>query len=434
MTHFPRDGTADACATGAEGQERRTGRRHARVEGTPRRPKPAAYLVFRDGRRIARTNRRSYTDTRAKPGRHRYVVEAVDAKGRRGAPSRALRARMPGPKPLPGATPSAPFAPAAPAGPGPPPAPPGSPSAVLTAAMVDRLFWRAGFGPTPAQRDAWTGRQHLELVDWLLDTPPSLAPTDTPPLTGGTGNQPIDPLASEDELVMEWLDRMQRAVNPLPERIAFFWHRHWAVSRDDGIPAPWLVAYRNRLLRFADAAQSFRALAYEMTTLDAAMSMYLNGNQNVKGRPNENYARELMELFCLGPKAPDGTDNYSQADVEGLAQALTGWRLNSDQLEPRLRQDHLQPRALRARRQDLPRPGHPGARPRGGGVRRPGVRQRGARRRSRAPEPRAVPDPQAVERVHRDPDPRRRAGRAARRVPPGRPAPARVARASSATR
>ena len=300
----------------------------------PRGAKPAAYLVFRDGRRIARTNRRSYTDTRAKPGRHRYVVVAVDAKGRRGAPSRALRARMPGPKPLPGATPSAPFAPAAPAGPGPPPAPPGSPTAVLTAAMVDRLFWRAGFGPTPAQRDAWTGRQHLELVDWLLDAPPSLAPTDTPPLTGGTGNQPIDPLASEDELVMEWLDRMQRAVNPLPERIAFFWHRHWAVSRDDGIPAPWLVAYRNRLLRFADPAQSFRALAYEMTTLDAAMSMYLNGNQNVKGRPNENYARELMELFCLGPKAPDGTDNYSQADVEGLAQALTGWRLNSDQLSP----------------------------------------------------------------------------------------------------
>ncbi len=210
--------------------------------------------------------------------------------------------------------------------------------------MVDRLFWRAGFGPTTAQRDAWTGRQHLELVDWLLDTPPSLAPTDTPPLTGGTGNQPIDPLASEDELVMEWLDRMQRAVNPLPERIAFLWHRHWAVSRDDGIPAPWLVAYRDRLLRFADPAQSFRALAYEMTTLDAAMSMYLNGNQNVKGRPNENYARELMELFCLGPKAPDGTDNYSQADVEGLARALTGWRLNSDQAAPTTARSRSVPR------------------------------------------------------------------------------------------
>ena len=104
--------------------------------------------------------------------------------------------------------------------------------------MVDRLFWRAGFGATPAQRAAWTGRGHLELVDWLLDTAPSLAATATPPLTGGsTPNQPIDPLASEDELIMEWLDRMQRAVNPLRERIAFFWHRHWAVSREDGIPA-----------------------------------------------------------------------------------------------------------------------------------------------------------------------------------------------------
>ena len=122
--------------------------------------------------------------------------------------------------------------------------------------MVDRLFWRAGFGATQAQRDAWVGRGHLNLVDWLLDTPPALAPTSTPPLTGGTGNRPIDPLASEDELVMEWLDRMQRAVNPLRERLAFFWHRHWAVSRDDGIPVVWLVAYRNRLLRAADPARA----------------------------------------------------------------------------------------------------------------------------------------------------------------------------------
>jgi uncharacterized protein (DUF1800 family) len=303
--------------------------------------------VLRDGRRIARTKRRTFMDTHAGPGRHRYAVVAFDAKGRRSRPSGSVRARVPAPKPLPGGTPAAPFLPAAPAGPGPSPAPAGpspgpggpgpSPGPVvgpLTAAMVDRIFWRAGFGATQAQRDAWTGSDHLELVDWLLDTPPSLAPTSTPPLTGGTGNQPIDPLASEDELVMEWLDRMQRAVNPLPERIAFFWHRHWAVSRDDGIPAPWLVAYRNRMLGYSGPTANFRALAYEMTTTDAAMSMYLNGSQNVKGRPNENYAREFMELFCLGPKGPDGTDNYVQADVEGLARAFTGWRLNSDTASP----------------------------------------------------------------------------------------------------
>ncbi|HEX5618963.1 MAG TPA: DUF1800 family protein, partial [Solirubrobacteraceae bacterium] len=286
----------------------------------PRGRQPAAYLIFRDGRRIARTERRRYVDTRAKPGRHRYFVLAVDAHGHRGKHSKTVRARMPEPVPPP-------FEP--------PPIKPPNVGPKLTAAMVDRLFWRAGFGATPAQRTAWTGRGHLELVDWLLDTAPSLAATATPPLTGGgTPNQPIDPLASEDELVMEWLDRMQRAVNPLPERMAFFWHRHWAVSRDDGIPAPWLVAYRNRMLRFAEPRTSFRALAYEMSTLDAAMSMYLNGSDNVKGRPNENYARELMELFCLGPTAPDGTPNYTQADVEGLARALTGWRLNFDDTSP----------------------------------------------------------------------------------------------------
>ena len=41
---------------------------------------------------------------------------------------------------------------------------------------------------------------------------------------------------------------MQRAVNPVPERLAFFWHRHWAISRDDGIPNQWILNYRNRML------------------------------------------------------------------------------------------------------------------------------------------------------------------------------------------
>ena len=283
---------------------------------------PEAYLIFRDGRRIARTKRRAYTDRRAKPGRHRYEVLAVDAKGRRSRPSQIVRVRVPREVP----------SPAAPAGPDPPPLPEPILGSTLTAAMVDRLFWRAGFGATQAQRDTWVGRGHLNLVDWLLNTPPSLVATSTPPLT--SSNLPIDPLASEDELVMEWLDRMQRAVNPLRERLAFFWHRHWAVSRDDGIPATWLVAYRDRLVNAADPARSFRQLAWEMTTTDASMSMYLNGNQNVRGRPNENYARELMELFCLGPTAPNGDPNYTQDDVAGLARALTGWRLNSDDASP----------------------------------------------------------------------------------------------------
>ena len=71
-----------------------------------------------------------------------------------------------------------------------------------------------------------------------------------------------------------------------------------------------------------------------MTTGDAAMSLYLNINQNSKGKPNENYAREFMELFCLGPKGAGRHANYTQADVAGLAQAFTGWVYNSTTTSP----------------------------------------------------------------------------------------------------
>jgi len=95
----------------------------------PRAAKPAGYLIFRDGRRIARSERRSYVDTRAKPGRHRYFVLAVDDHGRRGKHSKVVRARMPVPPPapepaLPPPAPPAPPEPAMPVLPEAPPAPP----------------------------------------------------------------------------------------------------------------------------------------------------------------------------------------------------------------------------------------------------------------------------------------------------------------------
>ncbi len=285
---------------------------------------PEAYLVFRDGRRIARTKRRTYVDRRAKPGRHRYVVVAVDAKGRRGRPSQIVRARVPA---------RAPALPAPPAGPDPPPLPAPNLGSTLTAAMVDRLFWRAGFGATQAQRDAWTGRGHLNLVDWLLDTPASLGPDGDAAADAASNGGSTRWRPRTSSSWSGWTACSARSI------------RCASASRSSGTAtgpsaattasrSTWLLAYRDRLLRVADPAQSFRQLAWEMTTTDAAMSMYLNGNQNVRGRPNENYARELMELFCLGPTAPNGDPNYTQDDVAGLARALTGWRLNSDDTSP----------------------------------------------------------------------------------------------------
>jgi uncharacterized protein (DUF1800 family) len=201
--------------------------------------------------------------------------------------------------------------------------------------MVDRMFWRAGFGPSPADRTAWTGQPVSALVAHLLSTAQSYPPPDHPPTVSG---QPIDPLRSEDDLVIEWLTRMQTGVNPLTERLTFFWHRHFAVALSSGIPFQWLLAYRNRLQRYGDLAAtptaSFRDLALEMTTADGAMSYFLTGSLNVAGAPNENYAREFMELFTLGVTDAAGRPNYSQTDVAETARAYTGWQLNWNPSSP----------------------------------------------------------------------------------------------------
>jgi uncharacterized protein (DUF1800 family) len=196
--------------------------------------------------------------------------------------------------------------------------------------MVDRLFWRAGFGPSAADRTTWTGKTVGELVDHFLDTPQTYATQTHAPKTQAGGA--IDPLANDDELVMQWLDQMQRAQNPFTERLTFFWHRHWAISRQEGIPAQWLMSYRDLLRTYGDLAANpdatFKALAMDMTTNDGAMSYFLTMCYNQAGQVNENYAREFMELFCLGVTDADGNANYSQTDVQELARAFTGWRLD----------------------------------------------------------------------------------------------------------
>ncbi len=83
----------------------------------------------------------------------------------------------------------------------------------LTVPMVDRLFWRAGFGPTEADRAKWKNKPVMSLVDWFLNTKPALkgpAPT--------RDGQRLDPTAEDVDLVLEWVDRMIRTTNPFPER------------------------------------------------------------------------------------------------------------------------------------------------------------------------------------------------------------------------
>jgi len=73
----------------------------------------------------------------------------------------------------------------------------------MTQAMVDRMFWRAGFGPSAQNRSDWLNRKQSDLADWFLNTPVQLAATKTPPLTAATPPVAINPLVSDVELELE---------------------------------------------------------------------------------------------------------------------------------------------------------------------------------------------------------------------------------------
>jgi uncharacterized protein (DUF1800 family) len=114
-----------------------------------------------------------------------------------------------------------------------------------------------------------------------------------------------------------WADRMVATNRPLQEKLALFWHGHFASSEEK------VRDYRKMLgqvLLFQQhAAGNFGALLSAVTR-DPAMLIFLDAGQNVKGRPNENFGRELMELFTLG------VGHYSEQDIREAARAFTGWR------------------------------------------------------------------------------------------------------------
>jgi hypothetical protein len=119
-----------------------------------------------------------------------------------------------------------------------------------------------------------------------------------------------------DELRSWWLYCMLQGGHPLREKLTLFWHNHFATSLVK-VQDPELMFRQNCLLR-AHALRRFGPLLQEMSR-DPAMLLWLDSNSNVKGRPNENYARELMELFSLG------VGNYTEKDVRQAARAFTGW-------------------------------------------------------------------------------------------------------------
>jgi uncharacterized protein (DUF1800 family) len=207
---------------------------------------------------------------------------------------------------------------------------PGGAQAALTTAMVDRLMWRTGFGPTAEGRAKLKGRSLHQAVDRLMSAPQGPLKGPAPVRADGT---PLRPNERDIDLVHAWCDRMLRTGNPLVERLTFFWHRHFATSREDVTP-PQLLTTQNELLRrYSDfnayPTANFRTLTYEVGE-GAAMLRYLTGEDNTKRAVNENYGRELMELFTLGVTDAAGNPNYTEVDVREAARSASGWQIQDD--------------------------------------------------------------------------------------------------------
>ena len=178
-----------------------------------------------------------------------------------------------------------------------------------TEAHVRRVFWRAGFGATQAEARRWAARGQAATLKWILDGRPGPQLRGPAPSVDG---KPLDPANEYGHDVLWWLDRMVRSQRPLVEKLTLFWHDHFATADQD---TPLMLAQNQKLRR--GALGSFRSLLREITR-DPAMQLFLSLADSDKRAPNENYARELMELFTLG-------SGYGERDVREAARALTGW-------------------------------------------------------------------------------------------------------------
>lgn len=196
---------------------------------------------------------------------------------------------------------------------------------------ISRLFARFNFGPAPGQfnKALQDGFQATALNILNTSEPDPVLDAIAPPPLPDLGPRPsqADSAASKkfnqdlksqrDDITLWWLDRMALAKNPLLERMVWFWHGHWATSIDK-VNFAQLMYLQNQTLR-TYALGNFRDMAHAMFH-DGALQIWLDGNDNVKGAPNENLSREFMELFTLG------VNNYSEDDVKALARAFTGYQ------------------------------------------------------------------------------------------------------------
>jgi uncharacterized protein (DUF1800 family) len=172
-------------------------------------------------------------------------------------------------------------------------------------AMAAHLLRRAGFAFSQADLDAAAALSYNDLVDHVVSQKPAAMPL------------PAD-LTNHNQVAADWYSHMATTPAQFPERMTLFWHGVLTSDYRNAARLPFV--YQQNVLYRKAGLSDLRSLLASVTT-DPLMMRYLNLDVSTAAAPNENYARELMELFTLGP------GNYSENDVREAARALSGLRI-----------------------------------------------------------------------------------------------------------
>ncbi len=182
------------------------------------------------------------------------------------------------------------------------------------ATRVAHLLRRTSFGYTTGELEAAVSDGYRRTVDRLVETPAA----EPPPLAGADDSSQKKPLRLQE--LQQWsVDWMLKTPTPFAEHMTLFWHGHFTSDfRKVGLQEPYLYWQDRTWRRFFHS--DLRTILYQVT-IDPAMLRYLDLATSRGGAPNENYSRELMELFTLG------VGTYTEDDVKAAANGLAGWRL-----------------------------------------------------------------------------------------------------------
>ena len=207
----------------------------------------------------------------------------------------------------------------------------------LDAEEARHLLMRTGFAPSASEIAALQGVSAERAVDDIIAAAQRAQPRHT--LTAqdlaAPSREEVAAMSREERQLARrdqiregsaikewWMREMVETPTPLAERMTLFWHGHFATSQQKVVRAE--AMWRQQQLLRANALGSFRDLLHGVAR-DPAMLVYLDGARSRKEAPNENFAREVMELFTLGEATQGG--GYTEQDIKEAARAFTGWSI-----------------------------------------------------------------------------------------------------------